>query len=373
MPAAAPGGERAASRRDAVIAPGGEARYPPRPMSTSTRPVTLAIVGATGLAGRAALELLPEAELDPAEVRLLASARERSPEEERLEYLDDELPVKPIAQSAFQGVDVALFFTPAAVAREWAPRAWAEGCAVVDVSAAFQSDPEVPLCWPGAPEAADGFRARGVVSVATGPAAALAPVLAPLAREAGLREVLATVLAPAAGAGTAGIVQLETEAGDLMNGREPEPGEAIPHRLAYNVVPHAGLFLPDGRTDEEAAVETVLRRLLGAPALRAAATAVRVPVFYGLSVVARVSLQRALGAEAARAALKGAAGVKLVDDPGSKVYPMPMLSMNDDAVLVGRVRVDEAAQAIDLVATADDLRHAVWSAIRAVERIAAVR
>jgi aspartate-semialdehyde dehydrogenase len=334
----------------------------------TTRPITLAIVGATGLAGRAALELLPEADLDPSELRLFATERSK---EERLAYVEEDLPVAQLSAAAFRGADVALFFVPPAVAREWAPRAWAEGCAVVDASSAFQADPEVPLVGPlSPPEAVDGFRARGVVSIATGPAAALAPVLAPLAREAGLERVVATVLAPAAGAGTAGIVQLETEAGDLMNGREPEPGEAIPHRLAYNVIPHAGLFLADGRTDEEAAVEAGLRRLLGQPGLRVNATAVRVPVFYGLSMVARVSTARALSAEAARVALRGAPGVKLVDDPGSKVYPMPMLSMNDDAVLAGRVRADEAERAIDLVVTADDLRHAVAASIRAAEWVA---
>jgi aspartate-semialdehyde dehydrogenase len=333
----------------------------------STRPITLAIVGATGMAGRAALELLPEAELDPAELRLLASERSK---EASLEFDGEDLPVAQLAQSAFQGADVALFFTPAAVAREWAPRAWAEGCAVVDVSGAFQADPAVPLCGPLSVEAADGYRARGVVSVATGAGAALVPVLTPLWREGGIAAVVATVLAPAAGAGRPGVAQLEAEAADLMNGREPEPGEAVPHRLAYNVVPQVGTFLPDGRTDEEAAVETILRRQLGAPALRVNATAIRVPVFYGLSVSARVALQRPLGLEAVRVALRGAPGVKLVDDPGSKVYPMPMLSTNDDAVLVGRVRADEAAQTVDLVLTADDLRHAVETAIRAAERIA---
>jgi aspartate-semialdehyde dehydrogenase len=204
----------------------------------------------------------------------------------------------------------------------------------------------------------------------TGAPAALAPVLLPLARAAGLEGLSATVLAPAAGVGTPGLVQLETEAGDLMNGREPEPGEAIPHRLAYNVVPQVGTFLPDGRTDEEAALETDLRRLLGEPALRAAATAVRVPVFYGLTLVARVVTARAIAAEAVRDALRAAPGVKLVDQPGERIYPMPMLSMNDDAVLAGRIRADEGARAVELVVTADDLRHAVRGAIRVAELIA---
>ncbi len=198
-------------------------------------------------------------------------------------------------------------------------------------------------------------------------------MLAALSRAAGLEGLSATVLAPAAGMGRAGLVQLQTEAGDLMNGRDPEPGEVIPHRLAYNVVPQVGIFLPDGRTDEEAGVETDLRRVLGQPALRATATAIRVPVFYGLTVVARIVTGRAMGAEAAREALRAAAGVKLVDRPGERIYPMPMLSLNDDAVLVGRVRADEQARAVELVVTADDLRHAAGAAIRVAELIAAAR
>ncbi len=337
----------------------------------STRPVSLAIVGATGVAGRAALELLPEADLDPSELRLLASERSK---DERLESDGEELPVATLGTASFQGVDLALFFLPPELAREWAPRAWAAGCAVVDASRAFRSDPQVPLVSPVLnPQAAAGFQARGVVAVATGAAAALAPVLAPLARAAGLEGISATVLAPAAGVGTRGLVQLETEASDLMNGRDPEPGEAIPHRLAYNVVPQVGTFLPDGRTDEEAGVETDLRRLLDLPGLRASSTAIRVPVFYGLTVVVQMTVARPVGAEAVRQALRGAAGVKLVDQPGERIYPMPMLSMNADAVRAGRVRADEQARAVELIVTADALRHAVAGAIRVGELVAAAR
>jgi aspartate-semialdehyde dehydrogenase len=333
-----------------------------------SRPVSLAIVGATGLAGRAALELLPESDLDPSELRLLASERSK---EERLEYDGEELPVAPLSASAFEGVDIALFLVRPALARDWAPRAWAAGCAVVDVSAAFRADMEVPLVAPGLnPDAVGGFRGRGVVSIPGGPAATLAPALAALGREAGLSEVLATVLAPAAGAGTAAVTQLETEASDLLNGRDPDPGVAVPHRLAYNLVPQVGDFLPDGRTDEEAGMELELRRVLGLPGLSAAVTAVRVPIFYGLTVVTRVVTERPISQEAARAALRKAAGVKLVDDPGAGVYPMPMLSMNDDAVLVGRVRADEAHRAVDLILTSDDLRHGVMNAIQVAELLA---
>jgi len=333
-----------------------------------TRPVSLAIVGATGALGRAALELLPEADLDPSELRLFASKRSAA---ERLEVDGEELPVGPVSPEAFRGVDLALFFAPPAVAREWAPRAWAAGCAVVDASRAFRDDSGIPLVAPWVNlEAAAGFRGRGLVALASGAAASLAPAALALAGVAGIEELSATVLSPAVAAGAAGVSQLEQETSDLMNGREPEPGDAIPYRLAYNIVPQVGTFLPDGRTDEEAGIESDLRRLLGRPALRARATAVRVPVFHGLTVLARFLTTRPLPADGARAALRGARGLKLVDDPGERIYPMPMLSLNDDAVLVGRVRADVDHREVDLVATVDELRGSAASALRIAERVA---
>ncbi|HET6414590.1 MAG TPA: aspartate-semialdehyde dehydrogenase [Anaeromyxobacter sp.] len=333
-----------------------------------SRPVSLAVVGATGALGRATLQLLPDADLDPSELRLLASERSQ---DERLEVDGEALPVGPLSAEALRGVDLALFLAPPAVAREWAPRAWAAGCAVVDASPAFRGDPEVPLVAPRVNlEAAAGFRRRGVVAVASGAAAALAPAVGALAGAAGVEGLIAAVLAPAAGAGRAGTAQLEKEASDLMNGREPEPGRAVPHRLAYNVVPQVGSFLPDGRTDEEASIESDLRRLLEEPTLWVRATAVRVPVFHGLTVLARILTTQPLSAKDARAALRDTAGQKLVDDPGQGIYPMPMLSLNDDGVLLGRVRADEGNRSVDFVVTVDELTGAAASALRIAERIA---
>ncbi len=67
--------------------------------------------------------------------------------------------------------------------------------------------------------------------------------------------------------------------------------------------------------------------------------------------------ERPLSVAAAREALRGAAGVKVLDDPAQKVYPMPMLAVNDDAVHVGRIRVDPTQEnGLDLFAVGDNLR-----------------
>jgi len=332
-----------------------------------SHPVTLAVVGATGLAGRAVLELLPDSDLDLSELRLFASERSAEARIE-VEGEEEELPVSALSAGAFRGVDLAMFFAPAAVVREWAPRAVAEGCRVVDASRVFRGDATVPLVEPALhPAALDGLGGPGIVAVAGGPAAALAAALLPLARAAGLERVVATALCPASGAGTRGPEQLERETQDLMNGREPEEGEAFPHRLAFNLVPQVGSFGEGGGTDEEAALEGDLRRLLSAPGLEVAATALRVPVFYGLSIVAHIATARALDVEAARTALRGAPGVKLLDDPAERVYPMPMLTANDEAALVGRLRADPGARALDLFVTADELHRVAAAALRTAE------
>ena len=154
----------------------------------TTRPISLAVVGATGLVGRAVLEALPGSELELRAVKLLASQRSVGT---RLEVDDDEVPVEALRDGAFRGCDVAVFCAPAEVARAWAPRAWAEGCAVIDGSAAFRAEADVPLVVPEVNAAAlDGFRARGVVASPSGAVTALAVALAPLHAAAGLERIV---------------------------------------------------------------------------------------------------------------------------------------------------------------------------------------
>ena len=151
----------------------------------------------------------------------------------------------------------------------------------------------------------------------------------------------------------------------LLNGEEPDPSD-LSHRMGFNVVPHVGEFLPSGSTSEEEAVGAELRRLLGAPSLAATTTAVRVPVFYAHSLVVNLRTERPLSADAARALLRAAPDVKVLDAPAERVYPMPMLAVNDDAVLVGRVRADPSQpNGLDLVVVADNLRRgAAGNAVR---------
>jgi len=339
----------------------------PRP-----KPLTLALVGATGTVGRTVLEVLDALDVPVQGLRPFASARSAGT---TVAFRDDDLRVEPLRDGAFKGCDVAIFCAGAAVAREWAPRAWADGCPVVDDSPAFRGDADVPLVVPEVnPAAAGGFRARGVVANPSSTATALALVLGPLRAAAGLRRLVVSTYHSASGLGQGGIEELEHQARELLNMKEPDPPVRFPHRLAFNVIPQVGALGEGGVTEGERQIMEETRRILGEPALAISATAVRVPVFFGHSAAVNVATARPLGAAGARAALTKAPGVKVVDDPGQRIYPMPMLVGSEDAVLVGRLRDDPSQEhGLDLFLSIENTRKgAATNAVQLAALVAAL-
>ena len=335
--------------------------------------MTLALVGATGLVGRAALDVLDDLDVPVRALRAFASARSAGT---TVAFRGDDLRVEPLRDGAFKGCDAAIFFAGADVARAWAPKAVADGCLVVDDSPAFRMEADVPLVVPevnGA--AAAGVRAgRGIVANPSSNVTALAIALAPLRAAAGLRRVVVSTYQSVSGVGQSGVEELEREARDLLNLREPDPAARFPHRIAFNVIPQVGPFLQDGATEEEAKLVRETRRVLGEPALALAATAVRVPVFFGHSAAVNVQTARPLSAADAREALRRAPGVKVVDDPANRIYPMPLLVAHEDAVLVGRIRVDRSQEnGLDLFLSVENTRKGAATNAIQIARLLAAR
>jgi aspartate-semialdehyde dehydrogenase len=336
------------------------------------RPLRLALLGASGAVGRAALEVLEEHEVPVASLRALGSGRTAGA---GLDFRGERLRVEEVREGAFRGCDLALFAAPARAARAWAPVARAEGCLVVDASSAFRGDPEVPLLVPEVNPEEAARLPKGIAASACGLVPALALALAPIRDAAGLVRAGVVALESASGAGRAGIAQLEAEALALMGGREPDPPAAIPYRLAFNLVPEAGPAGagPAGGPEAEAGLAADLGRVLGG-GLAVFATAVRVPLFYGCAAAVSLATRRRMAVAEARQVLRGAAGVKLVDDPAERLYPMPMLGVNDDAVLAGRVREDPTREnGLEVFLTVDNLRKGGATNLVQVARLVAER
>jgi aspartate-semialdehyde dehydrogenase len=330
-----------------------------------TRP-TLAVVGATGSVGTVMRELLSSRKDVWGEIRLIASARSVG---KQLPCRGEQLTVRELTPEAFDGVDVAMFDVPDDVSREWAPIAVAHGSIVVDNSAAFRMDRDVPLVVPEVNLDDLRHRPRGIVSNANCTTMAMIMAIAPLHREYGLRELVLASYQAVSGAGQIGVDTLHDQhskvAGDRTLGSRPgnvrqAVGDDLgpfPAPLALNVVPWSGSLEDDGWSSEELKMRNESRKILGLPDLKVSATCVRVPVVTGHSIAVHAVFGSQVDAEGAREVLRNAPGVILVDDPAAGEFPMPIDAVGTDPSWVGRIRRSmDDPRALDLFITGDNMR-----------------
>src|SRR5215469_3588063 len=313
----------------------------------------VAVVGATGVVGRELVGALAQAGHPLERVRLLASERSAGDE---LPFGDETLEVEVVTAERLRATRLAFLATPADVSRTLAQVAEAGGATVIDTSRAFLSDLRTPVVFPRVPGSGLGrvpdakrFRVPGPVSQA------LLGCLEPLRATAGVREVSVSALTPASGAGREGVAELEQQTAGLLASRELEPTH-FPHRLGFNLIPQVGPFSEgSGSTLEELSWRAETGLLWGRTAPSLDGTAVWVPTFYGTLVLMQARLGKAMAPAEARQLLQTAPGLKVLDTPGDRVYPMPMLVTADDAIHVGRIRSFAGSpDALDLVAAIDN-------------------
>ena len=93
------------------------------------------------------------------------------------------------------------------------------------------------------------------------------------------------------------------------------------------------------------------------PNIRVSATTVRIPVFYGHSEAVNIQTERKLSAKEARVLLFQAPGVRVMDNPDERIYPMPSEAAGINDTLVGRIREDISIEnGLDLWIVADNIR-----------------
>jgi len=124
-------------------------------------------------------------------------------------------------------------------------------------------------------------------------------------------------------------------------------------------------------TEEEVKVVQEVRRILDLPDLGVGITTVRVPVAIGHAQAVWVELETEAAPAEARRILEGAAGVRVVDDPASQVYPTPREVAGSDEVHVGRIRRDPSREhGLALFVVADNLRKgAATNAVQVAELV----
>ncbi|MCT0248654.1 aspartate-semialdehyde dehydrogenase [Synechococcus sp. CS-205] len=316
------------------------------------RPLTVAVLGATGAVGQELLALLHERRFPVGELRLLASPRSAG---RGLIWQGREHSIEAVDAASFQGVDVVLASAGGSISRRWAPVAVEAGAVVIDNSSAFRLDPEVPLVVPEVnPEAAQGH--RGIIANPNCTTILLTLALAPLQSRRAIRRVVVSTYQSASGAGARAMEELRELSRTVLDGGEPV-SEVLPHSLAFNLFLHNSPLQPSGYCEEELKMLHETRKIMGLPELRLSATCVRVPVLRAHSEAVNIEFEHPFPVAEARALLAAAPGVELLEDFDANRFPMPTDVAGRDPVAVGRIRQDlSEPNALELWLCGDQIR-----------------
>ncbi|MDI6712137.1 MAG: aspartate-semialdehyde dehydrogenase [Anaerosomatales bacterium] len=328
----------------------------------------VAVAGATGAVGAEMLAVLEQRGFPAKEVRALASARSAGT---RLRFRGEEVEVAELTESSLEGVDIALFSAGASVSKQFRDAVTASGAVMIDNSSAFRVEPDVPLVVPEV-NAEAAFTHSGVIANPNCSTIQMVVALAPLERLARIKRVVVATYQAASGAGQAAMQELYDQTKDFLEGRPIVP-QRFAHRIAFNCIPHIDVFLEDGSTKEEWKMVVETRKIMGRPDLAVAATCVRVPVLRCHSEAVAVEFESPVDPADARAALKQAPGVTVLDDPQGNEYPMPAALEGTDDVYVGRIRRDESVpHGLQMWVVADQLRKgAALNAVQIAELLVA--
>jgi aspartate-semialdehyde dehydrogenase len=328
----------------------------------------VAVAGATGAVGREMLQTLAEREFPADEVVALAS--ERSVGTEVSFGKDEVLEVQDLETFDFAGFDIALFSPGAKVSAKHAPRAAKAGCVVIDNTSCFRMEPDVPLVVPEVNAAAiAGYTKRNIIANPNCSTTQMVVALKPLHDLAGIKRVVVATYQSVSGAGKEAMDELfEQTRAVYMN--QPLESENFTKQIAFNVIPHIDAFLDDGATKEEWKMVAETKKILD-PAIEVIATCVRVPVFIGHSEAVHVELKKPLSADEARAALRQAPGISVIDHRVDEGYVTPAECAGEDPVFVSRIREDRTVpHGLAMWVVADNLRKgAALNAVQIAEEL----
>jgi aspartate-semialdehyde dehydrogenase len=315
----------------------------------------VAVVGATGVVGETILAILASREFPARKVYALASERSVGKE---VAFGRKTLEVSDLAKFDFSQVQIGLFSAGGSVSAEYAPKAAAAGCVVIDNTSHFRRDEMIPLVVPEVnPEKIADYSQRGIIANPNCSTIQMVVALKPIYDAVGIKRINVATYQAVSGAGRRAVEELVRQTGNLLNGRPLElKGKA--KQIAFNAVPHIDEFQDNRYTREEMKMVWETRKILGDDAIAVNPTTVRIPVFYGHSEAVHIETAKKISAEEVCDLLRAAPGVVLIDGVALGEYPTAVTdSSGNDAVFVGRVREDISHPlGINLWVVSDNIR-----------------
>lgn len=303
---------------------------------SSKKSLKIGLVGATGMVGQTFINLLNENPFSLSELRAFASDASKG---KKISCQNQDWDIFTLTPNCFKDLDLVFFSSGDDISKEWAPQAVAQGAFVVDNSAAFRRDQEVPLV---VPEVNGEYLKPGlkphIIANPNCSTIQLVVALKPLADQYGLQEVRVSSYQAVSGAGALGYDELIAQTKDYTN---PHPkAQAFPHPILFNAIPQIGSFNEEGFCSEEVKIMLETKKILGLPELKVSAFTVRIPALNSHSESVWVTLKKKTTREEILKTLKKAEGIVVQDNPAQSEYPTPRAVSGQDPVYVGRVHRD---------------------------------
>ena len=303
----------------------------------------LAIVGATGVVGRTALQVLEEFDLHISEYVFLASKKSAGT---KIKFKNKEYTVQELTDNSFdEHFDFAIFSAGGETAKHYAPIAASKGCTVIDNSSAFRMDSNVPLVVPEVnPD--DSFENQGIIA---NPNCSTIQAVVPLKvmnDVCKIKRIVYSTYQAVSGAGKQGI-------DDFNN----DTTKKFPYNIKNNCLPHIDVFEENGYTKEEMKMINETKKILHRPDLNITATTVRVPVINSHSESINVEFENEFDLEEIKSKLNSTNGIIVQDDVKNNLYPLATNATGHNEVFVGRIRRDfSVPYGLNFWCVADNIR-----------------
>ena len=315
----------------------------------------IAVVGATGVVGESMLEILSERKFPVGKIYALASERSVG---KTVAFGNREIEVEDLADFDFSKAHIGLFSAGGSISEEFAPRAAAAGCVVVDNTSHFRNDDDIPLVVPEVnPEAVADYTTRGIIANPNCSTIQMVVALKPIYDAVGIERINVCTYQAVSGAGRSAVEELVRQTTALLNGRPLEiDGDA--KQIAFNAIPHIDTFHDNRYTREEMKMVWETRKILGDEDILVNPTAVRIPAFFGHSEAVHIETRDKISADAVSELLSNSPGIEVLDGVKTGEYPTAVTeSSGADPVFVGRIREDIShPRGIDLWVVADNIR-----------------
>ncbi len=320
-----------------------------------TKLYDVAVVGATGAVGEAMLAILEERNFPVGEVYALASSKSVG---KRIPFKGGNLVVRDLAEFDFSKVQIGLFSAGGSVSAEYAPKAAAAGCIVVDNTSHFRYEDDIPLVVPEVnPDKVADYKNHGIIANPNCSTIQMLVALKPIYDAVGIERINVCTYQAVSGTGKKGIEEVVQQTTALLN-LKPIESKVYPKQIAFNVLPQIDVFMENGYTKEEMKMVWETQKIFGDNSILVNPTAVRVPVFYGHSEAVHIETRTKIDAATVRALLEKAPGVTVVDVRENGGYPTAVTdSAGNDNVFVGRIREDLShPRGINLWVVGDNVR-----------------